>query len=617
MDQIKRRIVKSLQGAANAFRTFPMSIASAVLFAIVTMVRIQLDWPAQEPYNFLFNCLHLAFAVGALFSLMTITAAKSRFGDKKSFYIANALGALAILVTFLTLYFFGADESSIRYTTVSTIAGARVSAVLFISLLGFVILAGDADADSDFSRALFMTHKAFFIAFIYGVVLMAGTSGVAGAIETLLLPQMSEKVYGYLATLSGFTAFTIFVGYFPHFEKGGKDPHRKVAEEQPRFIEVLFGTIMIPILLALTIVLLLWTARTLFGNIGYSFVQLSSIATAYAFYGFWLLVMTKHHDSTTARLYRRVFPYAALVILSAEAWALWRQLSTGGLKYTEYGFLIVWIFAIKAVVLLLFTGDKAHRRMALLACFLAFAVVLPGIGYHELPVAMQVDRLEGLLAETGILADGELNPASATIPDNQREKITDSVYFLAGEAEARLPEWFDRDLNNQLVFEETLGFSPLWPEGDNQVYPGRSNYLGTSMRLKQGAMRIDGYEWMVRLDQYDTFNQEPVVIEGEKATYRLHWIVDQRQTLPTLRIEKGEDVILEDGFDSFIDQTTEKYPPGEKNMETYDVQEMSTTFETEDLRVLVVFRTIEINVDVQQDEISYWIELDALYLDEQ
>src|SRR6056297_3440115 len=97
MDTIKSSMIKSFQGAANAFRNFPMSIASAVLFAIVTMVRIQLDWEAQEAYNFLFNCLHLAFAVGALFSLMTITAAKSRFGDRKSFYTANALGALAIL----------------------------------------------------------------------------------------------------------------------------------------------------------------------------------------------------------------------------------------------------------------------------------------------------------------------------------------------------------------------------------------------------------------------------------------------------------------------------------------------------------------------------------------
>ncbi len=372
---------------------------------------------------------------------------------------------------------------------------------------------------------------------------------------------------------------------------------------------------MIPILLALTIVLLLWTARTLFGSTGYSFVQLSGIATAYAFYGFWLHVMTRHHQTATARFYRRVFPFAALIILMAEAWALWRQFNLYGLKYTEYGFLIVWIFAIKSVGLILFTGEKAHRRMALIAGFLAFAVVLPGIGFHDLPITMQVNRLEDLLTEEKILVDGELIAATTSVSDERRRQITDAIYFLVREDEAELPAWLEKNLNNQLVFEETLGFSPLWPEPDVPL-PGGGNFLGTSMRLSQGALRIDDYDWALRLDPYDDLGREPVVLEGEKGTYRVSWIADGRRNLPTIRVESGGEIVLEDGFDAFMDEITRRHPPGEQKMQSYGFEEMSATFETEELRILVVFTTIEINVDVQRDEIFYWLELNSVFIEE-
>ena len=99
--------VKSIQqvitGAIKTFKVYPAAILSALGFAIVTLVRIQLDWPQQEDYNFLFNCLHWSFALGASFSLAAILAANSRFNDKRSFMIANILGLTAVSVTFLLL----------------------------------------------------------------------------------------------------------------------------------------------------------------------------------------------------------------------------------------------------------------------------------------------------------------------------------------------------------------------------------------------------------------------------------------------------------------------------------------------------------------------------------
>ncbi|HZJ76684.1 MAG TPA: DUF4153 domain-containing protein, partial [Oscillospiraceae bacterium] len=100
MENIIRVISRIFKGAIKAFERYPAVIANAAAFSIVTIIRIHLDWPQQEAYNFIFNCLHLSFALGAIFSLTAITAAQSRFNSKKSFIIANVLG---IIVTILTI----------------------------------------------------------------------------------------------------------------------------------------------------------------------------------------------------------------------------------------------------------------------------------------------------------------------------------------------------------------------------------------------------------------------------------------------------------------------------------------------------------------------------------
>ncbi|HAG11994.1 MAG TPA: hypothetical protein DCK76_11650 [Desulfotomaculum sp.] len=242
MNSLVPPISQVFRGSIRAFQTFPVTIGSALAFAVVTMIRIQLNWPQQEPYNLLFNSLHWAFALGAIFSLAAITATQSRFNTKKAFLVANLLGVAVVVAAFLMLYLLGGTKSGLddsSFVRVSVIAASRVSAAILISFLAFIILAGYPEDQSDFARSFFMTHKAFFIALVYGLVIMAGTSGVAGAVQILLYSGMSEKVFEYTGTLVGFLTFTIFIGYFPDFRKGQIDERLEEAQKQPRFIEIL------------------------------------------------------------------------------------------------------------------------------------------------------------------------------------------------------------------------------------------------------------------------------------------------------------------------------------------------------------------------------------------
>ncbi|MFX4262807.1 DUF4153 domain-containing protein [Pelotomaculum propionicicum] len=616
MNAFIRSISQIFKGAASAFQTFPAAIACALAFAIVTMIRIQLDWPMQEPYNFLFDCLHWSFAMGAVFSLAAITAAQSRFNNARAFLAANLLGAAAAAVTFLALYLTSGtspDAAVSRYMVVSGIATSRVLVAILASFLAFIVLAGYPEDQSDFARSLFMTQKALFIALVYGGVITAGASSVAGAVQALLYPEMSEKVYMYIATMTGFLGFTIFAGYFPDFRRGRVDEHREEAQKQPRFIEILFEYILVPIVLALTAVLLLWAGRTVVTGTWPVFVQLYGIATGYAAGGIWLHVMVTHLESGPAKFYRRVYPVTTLVILAFEAWALFIQLGRTGLKTTEYSFALIWVIAVVSAVLLLVRKARAHTAIAALVCAAAVFSVLPAVGYHALPVTAQVSRLEKLLASQGMLAGEQLTPAKTVPEQDVRESITDAVTFLAYAGDAKLPDWFDRRLGESNVFKSKLGFEQTWPITEDIYNGGR---MGIALMLPPGAVDISDFNWAVNLQNYYGKGNDSVTVDGVKGTYRISWTVNPPNGVATLKIELDGRVVLEQYMNSYIDRISAKYPPGEGKPTEASFEDMSLRLETQEVSVLLIFNNVDINVDPRRDNIYYGLNPGALYLKE-
>jgi hypothetical protein len=610
-----KSISQIFTGAVKAFRTFPATIACALSFSVVTMIRIQLDWQQQAPYNFLFNCLHWSFALGAVFSLAAITYARSRFDGDKAFKMANIAGAAAVAVTFLLLYMFSASQTNqydTTYVTVSGIAASRVSVAMLVSMVAFVILAAHPKEQSDFERSLFMTQKAFFIAAIYGAVIMAGTSAVAGAFQALIYREMSYKVYQYIGTIVGFLAFTIFAGYFPDFTKGKTDEKREAAQKQPRFVEVLFEYIMVPIMFALTAVLLVWAGRTILAGQKVTFEELAGISTSFAVFGIWLHVMVTRLESGLAKFYKKFYPFAALLILAFEAWALAVQLGKSGMKDTEYFFMLLWVIAFAAAVLLIAMKAKSHAIIALITCALAVFSVLPLTGYNALPVASQVSRLEKLLVSQRILQDGKLVPA-ATEPDKSvRESITDAVNYLANAQDAQLPTWFDKKLSESGTFKTELGFDQTWPEVQ---YPGGGQYTGTYLNLPNGPVDISGYKWVINMNNQEK-EESTATVKGDKGTYTIHWTMSQQNGIPTFRVELDGKVILEKSMKEYADGIAAKYPPGKQTNETGSLDDMTLKIDTPEASMLLVFTNIQINVDNQYDTITYYINLGQVYMNE-
>ena len=617
MNTFAQSISNIFKGARKAFRTFPASIGCALAFAIIAAIRIHLDWAQQEPLNFLFNCLHWAFAIGAIFSLAATTAAQSRFNTRKASLAANLLGVVVAAITFLGLYLFGGTTlTGASYVTISALAATRASAAMLVFLIAFILLAGDPKNRPNFTSSLFMAHKSFFIALIYGLVILAGTTGVARALQFLIYREMSSKVYEYITTLAGFLTYSIFLGYFPDFRRESIDERREAAQKQPRFIEILFGSILVPIVLALTVVLLIWAGKTVFSHTQVPFVQLSGISAAYTLGGLWLYAMVAGHESWLAKLYRRIYPIASMVILVFEAWAVVTQLQSSWLKLTEYIFILIWVLAAVGDVLLLVLKNNAHRVIAIASCILAVFAVLPAVGYHALPVTVQVGRLENLLVAQGMLTDNALTPAVSEPAESVRAQITDAVDYLANARDAKLPDWFRQDLNETDVFQTTLGFEKTWVVSD-EAYPKPSKYLGTSLSLSPQAIRIGDYTWAVNPNNEYGKDDGPAIatVEGSRGMYQIDWTVPY-SNIPSLKILLDDRIILEQDLSDYADAISKKYPPGETEVIVAGLEDMSLQLETAEVRILLVFNYIEINADTTADTINYWFVLKDIYIRE-
>ncbi|WP_409229037.1 hypothetical protein [Gudongella sp. SC589] len=612
MNNFKSAISGVFRRAAEAFQTYPSAMGNALLFALVSIVKIHMDWEIQREYSILLNSLQWGMAVGAIWSLTAITWSKSRYNTSKAFTAANIFGFAVTAVTFILLYLFGEIGLDTEYRYLSSISQSRASIAIAIGLVVFVYLASFPRKESDFARSFFMTHKAFVVAALYGAVLMMGASGVAGAIQALLYNDMSNKVFQYIAVIAGFMTFSIFIGYFPDFRKDVEDPRRHELQEQPRFVQVLLGYILVPILLALTLVLLLWTVRTVMSGVGSSFIRLSGIAASYALGGIWLHIMVTRQDNGLVNFFKKIYPFTALVILAFEAWALIVQLNDTGLKTIEYNFIMVWIFTVISVLLLIFMKQESHRKIALVGSLIAAIAVLPVVGYHALPVKYQINRLEKVLISEGMLQNGQIVPATTEPGREVREDITDAVSFLSYRENKNLPDWFDDEIYNDKEFENTFGFKKTWPESDMEI---PRQYLSTNLVLQSGVVEIDDYDWAVSFRDYYGSEEVRTEIEGKRGTYSISWI-STKEGNPELNVELDGELILEGDFEGFFEDIVERYPPGARAPVEASIEEMSFVMESDELKVLVVFGNLEIGLDTTNNRKNQWFMLSGMYIEE-
>lgn len=604
MESLQLRMDRVFKGARNSFSRFPAAIVSAIVISVIAVIKIKMGWHNQKPYALLFDSIQMAFLLGAVFSMASAVFYEISSGKEKSFFmLINIAGILLAGISFLLLYFFGEKIGDDKTAYLSSVAVARVSVGIFISGVAFVYII--SKAVESFSDSFFITHRAFIVSGIYGLVMMLGVSGVLGAFQALIYKDMTYRMYQYLGVAVGLLSYLIFLGYFPKFGEVKDESEIAKVKERPRFIVVLLDYIVIPIMVALTVVLLIWSVRVIFKGVDTTFNGLSGIASSYVIVGIWLHIMVAKHESKIAGFYRKIYPVAGILILAFEAWALYVQISQFGLQTAEYSFLIIWVFALISVVLLMVLAyeDGAYRKIAVTAVVLSIIWVLPIVGYQDVTFNSQVKRLEKLLLNNEFLVGGEIVAKDETIDYEIKEEITSAVQFIAYSDKVATPSWFREDMNDYDVFRETFGFQKTFGR-----HPGQSQYSSMDFRLDADVVDISEYDLSLNIE----FHGEEEYSKKLGGSYEI-LISNYYAQAPTITVKHEDRVIVEKGMGEHFANLMSDYPQEvpEVNL-PYD--DMNMVIEAEDLEVLVVFKMINMHMDKETNHTDYYVEFQGVYV---
>lgn len=608
MEWLQKLIGKSLERVIQTVKSYPMVILSGFGFTMVIIVRIYLDWPDQEVYNFLFNCLHLSFVTSGAFGLFATVFSKSRLNSKTAVRMANLLIVIVFFFTLILLYNFGgiaSDRLDGRLLYVSKLSAARVTSAVVVSLLGFIYLMGTKGKDFDLSKPLMMFQKALLIALLYALVMGAGLSLIAGAVEGLLYEDMSNKVYMYLTALSGFVGFTFFVGYFPKVIDGKVDAEQEMLQQQAKFFQVLCKYILVPIVLSLSVVLLIWIGKILITKDWPEFYTLSGIIFSYAIGGIWLHLMVTDYNAKGVGFYRRIYSIIGILILvfGLRGWQL--ELGMWGLKIDTYYFALLWIVSMMSMLAMVKLAKKSHL-VILSLLIVAFVIsVLPIVGAQQLSFNIQVKQLENLLIEQGLLIENLIIPGNDDITEEVKIKITDGILYLVRD-ERQGPEWLNEKLREREFFKETLGFERTYPSVKSDHIESQHR-LGEFIRLKSQVMAIDEDDWVFVLSQSIRYDSGEVGIDftSDKGNYTIYWQSGGRTESPRLKIIRDDLLILEGNLMDYFDQ-----------MEESENNEPILIMTGDGIEVIIIFNYIEKSVDPKNDQLYYYSEVNSIFIKE-
>ncbi len=600
MGGFKSAIGRTLKGAAMSYQRYPAAMLAATALAAITSIRIADNSLLASGQ---FDRWQFVFALTALISLAWSGWLYSRKDPKRSELISLA-GLITIVPLFLLIR---PVDGRIPFLTSS-----RAIATGAIAIIALLLAISRSSEKTDFNKRFFMLHKAFFIALLYMLVIMGGLNFTAAAVETLLYSDMSSDVYQYLTTWSAFLGFAFFLGNLPDLKRSAPFDAVHISQKQPRFIEVLFTFVMIPIVLALSFVLLLWALRMLISRSWPDFAQLASIYSGYIILGTWLTIMVADSAHGLAKFFRRAYPVLAIIFLAVESVAIFRQIDRFGIRGGEYAAAVVLIFGISSAVYFLIKPIRLNHLSAWTAAVLILISVLPLTGFSDVTLNSQINRLNSVLERYGMLQGDTIKPADKNnIPAKEDQVlITEAVSYLTTlDRQKKLPTWFPQEERVYQDFTKTFGFEQRWDYQDGDSYkPGNTS---SWVRAENSAIDISGYDLVLT----DSVNKSGIDVSftTDLGEYDLN-IVDVEPVngqVPSLIISRNGSEIVNRSLEAELDPIGEEAKASKMYEYIVEPEDLQIIVEENGVRVLIVIKSLDISWE--GDTMRYFINLGGVY----
>lgn len=367
-----------------------------------------------------------------LFTALALLAERRRWGQG-AWLGLNLLGVVLLAAVTLAWPAWSEPVAWRRYAQLS---------LGFHLLVAFLPFVGTDELNGFWhhNRILFLR---FLTAGIYSTVLFVGLSIALAAIDNLLGVEVAEETYLRLWVLIAFLFNTwFFLGGVPSDLAA-----LERREDYPAALKVFTQYVLIPLVVVYLTILTIYALKVLVtwdwprGWIGW---LVSSVAVA-GILGLLLVHPVRGGEGNRwIRSYGRWF-YIALAPSIVLLWlAIWKRVEAYGVTENRYflAVLAVWLGGIALYYTL--TRSENIRIIPQSLCALAFVTFLGPWSAYAVSERSQVARLEGLLQEHGMLAEGRARPASSSVPFEARREVSAIVRYLAEtHGTGAIEPWFD------------------------------------------------------------------------------------------------------------------------------------------------------------------------------
>lgn len=460
------------KGLGDSVARYPVTAAFLIAMAVALAMAIH----TEKDYS----KLMLTFAVGAVLNI-EIQAEFERFLSKLSArVIALTCGVLLTGVYYLII------RSSSEVTAEIGIKTAVVLSALFIAF----VLVPAVKSKIKFEDTFMAVFKAFFLTIFYAGIIMGGFSLIIAAVDTLIYP-ISYKSYSYIADII-FVLFSpmFFLSLIPVYpgkykpEIDENEETIKKAIHSPKFVDILFSYIIIPLISIYTLILLSYIAL----NVGKEFWSnnlLEPMLITYAIAVIITFIITSRLENKFVSLFRLIFPKALIIIVLFQIAASVVNISNTGITHGRYYVILFGIFTAASGVLMCF---RQRKNGIMAAVFIIFCVisVIPPIDAFTVSRINQTNRLEAALVKNGMLEDNKIKPNSS-ISDEDKKIIIQSTEYLSINKYSSKIIWLGKDFEIYRDFYNTFGFNQYDTPQTTDSYV--SVYFNTN-----NTVDINGYD---------------------------------------------------------------------------------------------------------------------------
>lgn len=605
MNKFTQSISRVVTGGVKAFSRYPVAMFFALVLATTASIRVSAEYGLNEK---MFNSLQVTSAMGAFLG-MAATALAVTVSRKSLSFILSQTGAFLLAAgTFLILY--------LPVGQIPSIALARVAAGTAVSLLLFLLLLSKKSTGLTYGGMSFVAIRSTAIAALYTLVLLGGLNFLAFTVKFLVFEGLSGDVYAHVSIWSALAGYAFFLGYFPDFRQALPlaDSRAETIRKHPVFFEVLMAYVVIPIIAALSVVLLIWSVNILIRGEWPDFNQLTAIFSTYAIVGVVVAVLTGHYTQSTAIWFRKLFPIAALVFLAFEVYAVVDRIGRIGLGMLEYTVVLLTMYAVVAVLLLLLRPITRDRLTGWVAVAVIVLSVLPLVGFLDLPAWAQGAKLKKVLYRNEMLVDEQIRPVSGMITDRDMEIITDTAEHLKDTESALVPDWFESSYPITVRFETVFGFEPV-RGGFSSDRPYETNNI--YLQLPEGAVSLAGYDHAVAYAGYNEDNS--IGFPGKAGTYTIAVRGMGGGDTPEIEVSLDDNELFSRELTGWVEDLAARYASsdtGKTGEEDIPYEDLVYRTEEAGIRLMIVFEHIEIYYDGEGAKPMYSLVPSAFYLGE-